>query len=126
MRYDGPNDSSCLDVTIVVVVRDVRQAEETRNVVFDHPANSREDGVALFSNSLQHGRHAAADIGFFVKGQILGREKKKRRSKVRLDGDLSVYLLAPIHACVCLRRKKKKRKPRTYENAQEQSVVRPF
>ena len=76
MRYDGPNDSSCLDVTIVVVVRDVRQAEETRNVVFDHPANSREDGVALFSNSLQHGRHAAADIGFFVKGQILGREKK--------------------------------------------------
>ena len=52
MRYDVPNDSSCLDVTIVVVVRDVRQAEETRNVLLDHPANSQEEGVALFSNSL--------------------------------------------------------------------------
>ena len=51
-RYVGPHESSCLDVTIVFVVRDVRQAEETRNVLLDHPANSQEEGVALFSNSL--------------------------------------------------------------------------
>ena len=107
MRYDVPNDSSCLDVTIVVVVRDVRQAEETRNVVFDHPANSREDGVALFSNSLQHGRHAAADIGFFVKGQILGREKKNGDQKFGWTEICPfIYWLPFMRVCVLERKKR--------------------
>ena len=70
-------------------------------IVLDHPANSREDGVALFINSLS--KPAATQQLTSVsssKAKSWGERKKKKKLKVRLDGDLSVYLLAPIHECV--------------------------
>ena len=94
MRYVGPNDSSCLDAMLSSSVTSIRRRKRGMLYLIIWPIAER----MIFRNSLQDGRHAAADISFFVKGQILGREKKKKRkSKVRLNGDLSVYLQAPIH-----------------------------
>lgn len=54
--------------TTTVVIVDVCQAEEARNVVLDHPTDGRADGVAFFSHSFQDASDAAADTSFLVKG----------------------------------------------------------
>lgn len=57
-----------MSITVVVIIGDVRQAEETWDVVLDHPADSNAHGVALLGYSLHHVHGQAAHIRSIVEG----------------------------------------------------------
>ena len=123
MRYVGPNDSSCLDAMLSSSVTSIRRRKRGMLYLIIWPIAERM--ASLFSAT--HSKTAATQQLISVsswKAKSWG-EKRKRNGNQKFGWtEIFPFIYRPPFICACL--KKKKRKPRTYINAQEQSVVRPF
>ena len=123
MRYVGPNDSSCLDAMLSTSVTSIRRRKRGMLYLIIWPIAERM--ASLFSAT--HSKTAATQQLISVsswKAKPWG-EKRKRNGNQKFGWtEIFPFIYRPPFICACL--KKKKRKPRTYINAQEQSVVRPF